>query len=318
MKTIKISSNDVNNRLDNFLSKTFSNLKKSIIYKAIRNKKIKVNNKKVSFNYKLNENDIITIFLNDDLLLTSQKDIIEFKKYDFDVIYEDNNIIVVFKRPGLVVHEDDKNEKNTLINQIIHYLIKTKQYDPKIENSFTPSLVNRIDRNTAGLVIAAKNHISQQILNEKIKNHEIRKFYLTKVYGKFNKKSTIESAYLTKNSNNNLVNITKNPINPLSKEIITGIKLIDYKNNVSTLEIELFTGRTHQIRAHLNFLGFPVVGEQKYTKPQFAKLQKNKYQILIAYKIIFNWKQNSGILEYLNKKEILIPKKFIDKYLSIK
>lgn len=316
MKTIKINKNDANNRLDNFLSKTFINLKKPLIYKAIRNKQIKINNKKSKFNYKLNENDIVNIYLPDYLLENNHMEIKHFSKYNFEIIYEDKNILVVFKEPGLIVHKDNNNEQNTLINQVIDYLIKSNQYNPNTENSFIPSLLNRIDRNTTGLVLIAKNHLAQQILNEKIKNREVQKFYLTKVYGKFPKQSTIEKAYLTKNSNKNIVNISKKIINERSKEIVTGIKLLNYQNNISLLEIELFTGRTHQIRAHLNYLGFPIIGEQKYTKPQYSHNSKIKHQILIAYKLKFVWNIPSGILDYLNNKTIEINKKLLDKYLN--
>lgn len=312
MKTIKVNKNDANIRLDNFLSKTFVNFKKSEIYKAIRNKKIKVNNKKVKFDYHVQLNDEIKLFINDKFFMDKKQPLNLQNKQDFSIIYEDKNIILVYKPKGLVVHADNNGETNTLINQVISYLIKTNQYIPKEENTFVPSLVNRLDRNTAGIVLIAKNHPTLDLLNEKMKNHEINKYYIAKVHGIIDPKSATLVAYLTKNSNDNLVKITKKPINDNSKQIITKYKMISHDSNTSIIEINLLTGRTHQIRAHMNYIGFPLFGEKKYTNRKFSSLDKNKHQSLCAYKIEFNFSTNSKHLSYLNKKCFMLDDKTIN------
>lgn len=312
MKIIKVNINDVNLRLDNFLSKTFINFKKSEIYKAIRNKKVKVNNKKAKFNYHVKLNDEIKLFVNDELLENKKQQLNLENKQDFSIVYEDANIMLVYKPKGLVVHTDNNGEVNTLINQVINYLIRTNRYDPKLENTFVPSLVNRLDRNTAGIVLIAKNRPTLDLLNEKMKNHEINKYYIAKVHGIIDPKSATLIAYSTKNSNDNLVKITKKPINNNSKQITTKYKMISHDANTSVIEINLLTGRTHQIRAHMNYIGFPLVGERKYTNSKFSNQTKNKQQSLCAYKIEFNFTTNSKHLAYLNKKSFRLDNKTIN------
>ncbi len=312
MKIIKVNINDVNLRLDNFLSKTFINFKKSEIYKAIRNKKVKVNNKKAKFDYHVQLNDEIKLFVNDELIENKKQQLNLENKQDFSIVYEDTNIMLVYKPKGLVVHTDNNGEVNTLINQIINYLIRTNQYDPKLENTFVPSLVNRLDRNTAGIVLIAKNRPTLDLLNEKMKNHEINKYYIAKVHGIIDPKSATLIAYSTKNSNNNLVKITKKPINDNSKQIITKYKMISHDANTSIIEINLLTGRTHQIRAHMNYIGFPLVGERKYTNSKISNQTKNKHQSLCAYKIEFSFTTNSKHLAYLNKKSFRLDDKTIN------
>lgn len=316
MQTIKINKNDTNLRIDNFLHLTFPNLKKSKIYQAIREKKIKVNNKKTSYDYRTILNDEIQIYLPDELL-TKNKISVVSNHQDFDVVYEDDNIMIVNKHPGIVVHSDQNNEQNTLINQVINYLINKHEYDPNLENHFCPSLINRLDRNTFGLLIVAKNHHSLNILNKKMKNREIHKFYCCWVFGLVKDKKIHKcQAYLTKNSTNNTVKITNHPYNNHSKKILTSFRCIKTHENYSLLEVELLTGRTHQIRAHLNYLGLPIVGEQKYNSKEIKKQnRKFKHQLLCSYKIYFDFKTPSGILDYLNHRTYNLPTNMFNKYL---
>ncbi len=311
MKVIKVNHNDENIRLDNFLSKTFCNIKKSEIYKAIRNNKVKVNNKKVKFNYRVQYDDEIKIYINNDLLVNNKQSLNVNKKQDFLILYEDINIMIVYKPKGLLVHADVANNNNTLINQVINYLITNKQYDPKHENSFVPSLVNRLDRNTAGIVLIAKNHKTLELLNEKTKNHEISKYYIAKVHGIIDPKQATLVAYSTKNNVKNLVTITKKPINDNSKKIITKYKMISHDDKTSTIEINILTGRTHQIRAHFNYIGYPLVGETKYKNSEIIKDEKHTHQSLCAYKILFNFKTNNHHLRYLNNKIFVLDNKLI-------
>ena len=286
MKTVKINKNDANLRLDNFIRKVFPNLRTSEIYKYVRNKRIKVNNKRTEFNYKLKENDEVQLYINDELLVKDKK-IQKVTKKQFDVIQEDKNILVVAKQPGLVVHTDNEGETNTLINQVINYLINKKEYNPDLENSFAPSLVNRIARNTAGLVLIAKNREALEILNEKFKTREVHKFYLAEVIGHVSPKSKVAKAYLTKDKNKNEVIVSQKPLTKDSKEIITKYDVLKNLSASTIVDIELLTGRTHQIRAHFNYLGYPLVGEHKYISSKTKQISKQKYQALCAYIIIF-------------------------------
>jgi 23S rRNA pseudouridine955/2504/2580 synthase len=162
--------------------------------------------------------------------------------------------------------------------------------------------VHRIDRNTSGLVLAAKNAESLRILNEKIKLHEIDKYYLCHVHGIIDPKSGILHDYLTRNLKTKIVTVTNKPISKDSQSIITAYQTISHDKDTSLLEIKLVTGKTHQIRAHMAFINHPLVGEQKYTSKQYSQISAQRYQDLVAYKIVFNFKGNNGILNYLNHK----------------
>ena len=175
--------------------KTYKNLPIPLMYKAIRKKDIKINSKRCQPNTKLLTGDILTLYIKDEILEPV------FDKYDFlkaptniDIIYEDKNILIVNKKPGLIVHPDENYHFDSLIARIQHYLYKKGEYNPQKENSFVPSLVNRIDRNTGGLVLAAKNAETLRILNQKMKNREIKKFYLCISYSK-SELNIFESGY---------------------------------------------------------------------------------------------------------------------------
>ena len=313
MQTIIVKENDVNQRLDNFLGKVFSHLPKTLIYKLIRTKQIKVNQKKVDLNYRLQLNDEIKIF-SSALSLASKEDKKDpdffYAKKKLDVVYEDKNIIVVNKPINLVVHADDSNTKDTLINRIQWYLYQKKEYDPLKENQFSPTLAHRIDQNTSGLVIAAKNMSALQALNEIFKNHEIKKYYLTLVYGLLTPlKNTIKN-YIKKEDK--FVKVYHS-YQPDAKEAITHYKVLEYlKNKFSLVEVELETGRTHQIRATFNDLNFPLVGEQKYIKKTVDKDPRFKHQALVAYKLIFKIRNIDNPLFYLNEHPLSLNLNEID------
>lgn len=307
MKEIKININDDGQRVDKFLMKTFKNLPVPLMYKAIRKKDIKINSKRCQPNTKLLSGDILTLYIKDELLEPA------FDKYDFikspaniDIIYEDKNLLIINKKPGLLVHPDKHYHLDSLITRIQHYLYKNSEYNPQKENSFVPSLVNRIDRNTGGIVIAAKNAETLRILNQKMKNREIKKFYLCISYSKFLEKDGILAAYLEKNENQNRVYI-HTQLKKNSKLIKTKYHVIAERGNFSLLEIELLTGRTHQIRAHLAFLGHPLLGDSKYGKNLINKEKKYKWQALYSYKVKFDFLSSAGLLSYLNQKEFLAP-----------
>ncbi len=293
MKSITISSKDSGQRLDRFLSKTFDRLPKSLMFKEIRKKNIKINRKRCSADQILGEGDILDLYLNDDVLHVKKKHY-DFLKAstDLDIIYEDENLILLNKKVGILCHPDGKDYIDNLVARLKRYLYEKGEWSPD-DSSFTPSLANRIDRNTGGIVIGAKNAQALKAVNESIKSREIEKYYLTVVHGEMPKKSETLTAYLTKNEKKNTVSVTDNQVQG-SKKIITGYTVLDYYNDASLLEIRLLTGRTHQIRAHLAHIGHPLYGDGKYG------IDKGRYrQALYSYKLKFSF-ENKNILSYLD------------------
>lgn len=300
---IIIGENDSGQRVDKFLTKNFANLPKSELYKAIRKKDIRVNSKRCEISTKLNTGDELYMFLPEDFL--QQKP----KEYDFlkapkklDIVYEDENIMLLDKKPGLIVHPDENYHFDSLISRIQHYLFNKKEYDPEKENAFAPALVNRIDRNTGGIVMAAKNAESLRILNQKVKSRELDKLYLCIAVGKMEKKSETLTGYLEKNEKQNRVYISSKKA-PDAKTIVTKYSVLKQGKNFSLLEVELLTGRTHQIRAHLASIGHPLAGDGKYGTNTVNKKIGFAYQALYSYKLKFDFSSDAGILNYLNGRE---------------
>lgn len=295
MKSFIITDKDAGGRVDRFISKTFDKLPKSLMYKEIRKKNIKVNKKRCTPEQVLSSGDLLELYLKDDVLE------IRKKHYDFlnastdlDIIYEDDNIILINKKVGVLCHPDGKDYIDNIVARLKRYLYDKKEWDPET-STFTPSLANRIDRNTGGIVIGAKNSQALKIMNDKIKARDIEKYYLTVVHGKMSKKSELLSAYLTKNEKKNMVTVTDYQA-PNSKKIITEYTVLDYYPDASLLEVKLHTGRTHQIRAHLAHIGHPLYGDGKYGN------EKGRYrQALYSYKLHFNF-SDENILSYLNHK----------------
>ena len=222
---------------------------------------------------------------------------------NLSVVYEDENILLADKPVGLLSHPDADEYNDTAITRIKRYLYEKHEYCPENEMSFAPALVNRIDRNTAGIIIAAKNAEALRILNEKLKNRELHKLYLCVVIGKLQKESGILKDSLQKNEKQNKVYVSKGAsVN--AKSISTKYRVLGYKNGLSLIEVELLTGRTHQIRAHFAFYGHPLLGDGKYgTNAENKRFGGYKKQFLYSYKLIFDFKTDAGILNYLNKKE---------------
>lgn len=295
MKSFTITERDSGQRVDRFIQKTFERLPKSLMFKEIRKKNIKVNKKRCTPEQILNVGDVLELYLKDDVLAEKKK------HYDFlrastdlDIIYEDENIVLINKPVGVLCHPDGHEYIDNIVARLKRYLYDKKEWSPDT-SSFTPSLANRIDRNTGGIVIGAKSSSALKIINEKIKSREIEKYYLTVVHGKMKKQNEILTAYLTKNEKKNLVTVSDNQVDG-SKEIITEYTVLDYYDDASLLEVNLHTGRTHQIRAHLAHIGHPLYGDGKYGKEQ------GRYrQALYSYKLHFNFSDKNE-LSYLNGK----------------
>ncbi len=302
MRTLYIKENDAGQRLDKFLSKAVKALPKSLMYKCIRTKKIKVNRKRTEIGYILNTGDTVELFISEEFFSdTAVSEAFMKLTPRLDIIYEDENIMLLDKKPGLIVHSDDSEEINTLISHVKAYLYKKGEYKPEEEQSFAPALCNRIDRNTGGIVIAAKNAEALRVMNEKIKNDELSKFYLAAVHGKLPKRADTLTGYLKKDSANNIVDIVPS-YKKGYKEIITKYRVLEEKRDLSLVEVELVTGRTHQIRAHMSSIGHPLLGDGKYGINRDDKQRGYKFQALYAYRLKFRFKTKGTVLDYLDGK----------------
>ena len=308
MHELKIEKNDAGQRLDKFITKAL-HLPTSLLHKSIRLKKIKVNRKRAEASQMLCEGDTIQCFLAEEFF-GAEKTTHSLASIhpSLSVLYEDENILLADKRPGVSVHEDEHESTNTLITQIQAYLYQKGEYDPDKEQSFAPALCNRIDRNTGGIVIAAKNAEALRVMNEKIKNREIDKFYLCAVHGVPTKASDTLRGYLLKDEKKKQVSVfDKNPPKG-AKEIITRYHVIAKKSGMALLEVELLTGRTHQIRAHMAHIGHPLLGDGKYGVNREDRKSGYRYQALYSYKLRFSFSDESTALDNLRGKEISIKK----------
>ena len=309
MRELKINKNDAGQRLDKFITKTLD-IPQSLLYKSIRLKKIKLNRKRTEANTILAEGDTVQCFLAESIFEKKKDDSSHLYSITprLDIVYEDENIILLNKRPGISVHEDEHSAQNTLITHVVAYLAQKGEYDPSAEQSFTPALCNRIDRNTGGIVIAAKSAEALRIMNEKIKNREIDKFYLAAVHGIPKKSSDTLTGYLVKDQKTNTVKVYSQNAPKDAKNIITKYTVIAKKEDSALLEVELLTGRTHQIRAHMAHIGHPLIGDGKYGINKSDRQKGYKYQALYSYKLKFNFKEDAGLMNYLNGKEFKIDK----------
>lgn len=302
MKSFTIGKNDAGQRVDKFLEKAVTLLPKNLMYKYIRLKRIKLNRKRCEISTRLEEGDILELYINDEFF--------EEKKGEhrfmlapktLDIIYEDENILLADKKCGLVVHEDESDTPDTLINRILHYLYDKGEYNPDEENSFAPALCNRLDRNTSGIVICAKNAQSLRILNQKIKDRELSKRYLCVTTSVPSPKEATLTAYHIKNEQTKTVRIFDTKVQG-SKTIVTKYKVLDVRGTLALVEIDLITGRTHQIRAHMAHIGCSLLGDGKYGNNAVNRSYNVKTQALCAYKLTFDFSTDADILSYLDKR----------------
>ncbi len=307
MKTaITVTKNDAGQRLDKFLTKTYKNLPMPLLYKAIRKKDVKRNGKRCEAADRLVEGDVIGLFLPDDVLthVPPTYDFMHASK-TLDIVYEDEHILLLNKKAGLLVHPDNNEYHDTLIFRIQRYLYEKGDYNPAAENSFAPALVNRIDRNTAGIVIAAKTAIALRILNDKLKHREIQKYYLCLVHGTMPKQSDTLEAFLEKNETQNRVYIS-DTAKAGARTIRTRYTVLEAHGGLSLLEIHLLTGRTHQIRAHLASIGHPLLGDGKYGTNALNKGTGFSKQALCSYRLKFDFTTPAEDLEYLSGREFTL------------
>lgn len=319
MKELTVGKNDAGQRLDRFLCKAYPRLGQGFICSNVRKKRIKIGGKRCETNYKLCEGDVIQLYIVDALLenTPTEKTFLDVPA-DINIVYEDENILLIDKPVGLVVHEDDENTADTLINRVLHYLHDKGEYSPESEQSFTPALCNRIDRNTGGIVIAAKNAEALRILNQKVHDRELVKLYLCVTDGCPKPAAATLTAYLEKRADENTVIVTDRKT-PSNLTIKTKYTVLDTCGEISLVEVDLLTGRTHQIRAHFAHIGHPLLGDGKYGDNRKNKLYGYKYQALYSYKLRFEFTTDGSILSYLNHKEFSVNDVwFTDKYYNYK
>ncbi len=315
MKTVTVGPNDAGQRLDKFLTKSFPNLPQSMMYKSIRKKDIKRNGRRCAISERLQEGDVLTLYLKDEFFQTEPEQFDFLKAPDrLNILYEDANILILDKQPGLLVHPDKTYHFDSLIARVQHYLYSRGEYRPEGENSFAPALVNRIDRNTGGLVMAAKNAEALRILDAKVRAREVKKWYLCVVCGTLEQKEDTLQAYLFKNEKQNRAFISARPQKG-AKTIRTRYRVLSERGGFTLLEVELLTGRTHQIRAHFAFLGHPLAGDGKYGRNAVNKKTGFPYQALYSYKLKFQFTGGAGMLDYLNGREFKAKNIwFLDKF----
>ena len=300
MKEFTIGQNDAGQRLDRFLAKAVPLLPASLAQKYIRLKRIKCDGARAQRDTRLQLGDVLQLYINDEFFDKPREDnaYLTVAVPKLNIVYEDDQILLVDKRPGLAVHPHDGAEYGrTLIDHIQAYLYPKREWSPRGENAFTPALCNRIDRNTGGIVIAAKTAEALRVMNQKIKDRELDKRYLAIVEGTPKPKEGSLKGYLFKDAKKNRVFVTDTPQTG-AKSCQTNYKVLASNNGLSLVECELITGRTHQIRAQFAHAGHPLLGDGKYGK--LDKRYDRNYQALYSYKLTFTFTTDAGALSHLN------------------
>lgn len=316
MKELIIGKNDAGQRLDRFVGKSVPLLPESLLQKYIRLKRIKLNGKGARRDVRLSDGDCIQLYINDEFFEKPKEEnsYLKVGKPRVSIVYEDENILLADKKPGVLCHSAGQWDYNTLIANIQAYLAQKGEWRPKEENSFAPALCNRIDRNTGGIVIAAKNAEALRIINEKIRDREIEKYYLCLVHGRPSPPSGRLENFLFKDASKNQVYV-KSKSEPGARTAVTEYKTIRSKGPLSLVECHLLTGRTHQIRAQMSYAGWPLLGDGKYGSERFNKTYGETGQALYSYKLLFSFPTDAGMLNYLRGREFSVDSvDFVEKY----
>lgn len=317
MKELTVKRNDAGQRLDRFVGKAVPLLPESLLQKYIRLKRIKVNNKGGKRDTRLCEGDTVQMYVNDEFFEKPREENSWLKVGTprLNIVYEDDNIILMDKKPGVLCHSAGVWDYNTLVANLQAYMAQKGEWRPKEENAFAPALCNRIDRNTGGIVIAAKNAESLRIINEKIRDREIEKYYLCVVVGKPVPSAGRLENYLFKDAVKNQVYVRERS-EPGAKTAVTEYRTVKSKGGLSLVECRLLTGRTHQIRAQMAHAGCPLLGDGKYGRERDnKKYDETDGQNLYSYRLVFDFSTDAGILNYLKGKEFTVDEvPFVTKY----
>ncbi len=318
MRELTIRKNDAGQRLDRFLSKAMPLLPLALLQKYIRIKRVKCNNARCQRDQRLKEGDVLQLYINDEFFEQPREDNLFLTLFQpkLDVLYEDRHILLVNKRPGIVVHADETEKVNTLINHIQAYLYQKREWNPKWENSFTPALCNRIDRNTGGIVIAAKDAETLRIVTAKIRDREITKKYLCITLGRMDPPQGKLECFLLKDEGKKQVSVFRHPV-PGGKSSATLYRTLESRGELSLTEAELLTGRTHQIRASFADAGHPLLGDGKYGRGNVNRRYGETRQALYSYYVRFDFPTDAGCLEYLRGRVFQVEcVPFVEKYFS--
>ena len=316
MRELTIGKNDAGQRVDRLISKALPLLPPALLQKYIRLKRIKVNGGRAQRDQRLREGDVLQLYINDEFFDKPREDnlFLTLFRPSLDIVYEDENLMLLNKRPGLVVHADETEKVNTLINHIQAYLYQKREWNPRWENAFTPALCNRIDRNTGGIVIAAKNAETLRIINQKIRDREIDKRYLCITVGTPRPPQGEVSCFLLKDEKKKQVAVYHRPV-PGGKTAVTRYRTLETRGELSLLEVELLTGRTHQIRATMADLGCPLLGDGKYGDGQVNRRYGETRQALYSYRLTFDFPTDAGLLNYLRGRSFQVESvPFREKY----
>lgn len=316
MKEITVGKNDSGQRLDRFIEKAVPLLPVSLLQKYIRIKRIKLNGKGASRDTRICEGDVLSLYINDEFFdtPTPENAYLRITSPKVRIVYEDENLILADKPVGVLCHGDGGDETATLIANIQAYLYQKGDWRPREENSFVPALVNRIDRNTSGIIIAAKTAVAGRILSEKLREHELDKRYLCIVHGKMDPSDGTLSGFIFKDAKEKRVYVRKTAERG-ARSAVTDYRTLAFRNGLSLLECRLHTGRTHQIRAMLASAGHPLLGDGKYGTLRGSDNRGEKYQALCSYRLAFDFKTPAGELEYLRGRVFTLNEvSFADKY----
>lgn len=316
MKELTVGKNDAGQRLDRFVAKALPLLPPALLQKYIRLKRIKCNGQRAQREQRLSAGDVLSLYINDEFFEKPREDnlFLTLFRPDLHIVYEDENLLLLDKRPGMVVHGDKTEKVNTLINHVQAYLYQKREWNPKWENAFTPALCNRIDRNTGGIVIAAKNAETLRIINDKIRDRELDKRYLCITLGAPKAPAGRVECFLLKDEKKKEVAVYHRPI-PGGKTAVTYYETLERRGELALLEVTLETGRTHQIRATFADMGCPLLGDGKYGRSDANRRYGETRQALYAYRLTFDFTTDAGLLQYLQGKSFTVEQvPFRDKY----